>query len=58
MLPQKIFKFGVSEMPSPAFYAGNFQKIKTKESAAISCLFYPSISSVIGKVQTVYGKKG
>ena len=45
-------------MPSPAFSAGHFQKIKTKENAVISCLFYPSISSVISKVQTVYGKKG
>ena len=58
LAPQKMFKFWVSEMPSPAFSAGHFQQIKTKENAVISCLFYPSISSVIGKVQTVYGKKG
>ena len=45
-------------MPSPAFSAGHFQKIKTKENAVINCLFYPSISSVVGKVRTVYGKKG
>ena len=44
-------------MPSPAFPTGHFQQIKTKKNAVISCLFYPSISSVIGKVQTVYGKK-
>ena len=25
MLPQKILKFRVSEMPSPGFYAGHFQ---------------------------------
>ena len=45
-------------MPSPAFSAGHFQKIKTKKNAVINCLFYPSISSVVGKVRTVYGKKG
>ena len=53
-----MFKFGVSEMPSPTFSAGHFQKIKTKENTVISCLFYPSISSVMGKIQTVYGKRG
>ena len=58
MLPQqKIFKFGVSEMPSAAFSAGHFQEINTREDAVISCLFYPSISSVIGKVQADYGIK-
>ena len=41
--PPKIFKFGFSEMPSPAFSAGYFQLIKTKENAVISCLFYPSL---------------
>ena len=30
-------------MPSPAFSAGYFQLIKTKENAVISCLFYPSL---------------
>ena len=40
MLPkQKIFKFGVSKMPSPAFSAGRFQYIKTKENVVISNLF-------------------
>ena len=54
---QKIFKFGVSEMPSAAFSAGHFQQIKTRENAVISFLFYPCISSVIGKVRTDYGIK-
>ena len=39
MLPHKMFEFRVSEMPSPAFLAGHFQQIKTKENAVISCLF-------------------
>ena len=58
MLPRKVLNLGSLEMPSPAFSAGHFQAIKTKENAVISCLFYPSISIVIDKVQTVYGKKG
>ena len=47
---RKFFKLRVSEMPSAAFYAGHFQQIKTKENSVISCLFYSSISSIIGKV--------
>ena len=45
-------------MPSPAFSAGHSQEIKTKENAVISCLFYPSISCVISKVQCLRQKKG
>ena len=42
-------------MPSPAFSAGHFQKMKTKENAVISCLFYPSL--VLPVRYSVYGKK-
>ena len=60
MFHQKIFKFRVSEMPSPAFSVRHFQyMIKAKENAviwAISCLFYPSLVSSVR--YSVYDKKG
>ena len=56
VLSQKIFKFRVSEMPSPAFSAGYSQEIMTKENAVISCLFYPSLVLLVR--YSVYGKKG
>ena len=55
-LPRKIFKFRVSEMPSPAFSGCHFQSIKTNENAVISCLLYP-ISNVIIKVQCLRQKR-
>ena len=57
MLPQKIFTFGVSQMPSPAFSAGHFQSIKTKENTVISCLFYPSLALSV-KYRLFTAKKG
>ena len=39
----KISKFGVWEMPFPAFSAGHFLQINTYENAVVSCLFYPSL---------------
>ena len=55
-LPQPKFKG--SEMSFPAFSAGHFQKINTKENAIISCLIYISgvkLSAV--KVQCSREKK-
>ena len=43
-------------MPSPAFSAGHFQQIKTKENAVFSCSFYPSLVLLV--MYSVYGKKG
>ena len=43
MLPQKMFKLRVSEMPFPAFSEG------TKESALVSCFFYRSLVSCKNK---------
>ena len=54
--PRNFVKFRFSEMRSPAFSAGHFQSIKTKENAVISCLFHP-ISSVIIKVQCLRQKR-
>ena len=34
---------GITEMSYPAFFAGHFQYIKTKEYAVGSCLFYPPL---------------
>ena len=56
MLPEKILKFRVSEMPSPVFSAGHFQQIKAKENTVISCLFYPSLELSVR--YSIYGKKG
>ena len=42
MLPHKMFEFRVSEMPSPAFLAGHFQQIKTKENSAVVFLGAPN----------------
>ena len=53
MLPQKIFKFGASEYHLLHSLQDIFSKITTKENAVISCLFYQSISSVIGKLRTL-----
>ena len=44
-------------MLSPAFSAGHFQEIKTKENAVISCLFYPSLVLSV-RYSAKYGKKG
>ena len=55
--PPEIFTFGVSEMPSPAFSAGHFQSIKTKENTVISCLFYPSLALSV-KYRLITAKKG
>ena len=43
MLPQKMFKLRVSEMPFPAFSEGR------KESALVSCFFYRSLVSCKNK---------
>ena len=55
MLPQKMFKFRVSEMPFPAFSTWYFQLINTQENPLVSCLFYPSL--VLSVRWSVYGKK-
>ena len=44
-------------MPSPAFSAGHFQSIKTKENTVISCLFYPSLALWV-KYRLFTAKKG
>ena len=44
MLPQEIFKFGVSEMPFPFFSTGFFSVNKYKRNETVSCLFYPSLA--------------
>ena len=45
MLPQEIFKFGVSEMPFPFFSTGFFQLINTREMKQL--VVYFTISSVM-----------
>ena len=50
MLPQKIYKFRVSEKPSPAV---GHQQMKTRENAVIYCSFYPSLV-----LSVRYRKKG
>ena len=56
----KFFKFKVSEMPSPAFFAGHKDDNNKDEGkvAVISCLFYPwAISGVISKVRCLRQKR-
>lgn len=43
MLPQKIFKFRVLEMPFHAFLEEHFRQRNTKENVVVSLFFYPSL---------------
>ena len=56
MLPQKMFKFRVSEMPFPAFSTRYFQLINTQEKSS-SQLFVLPIPSVVCKVECLQEKK-
>ena len=44
MLPQKILKYRVLQMPFAVFSAGLFRRIDTQENAAVSGLFYPCLA--------------
>ena len=58
MLPQKIFKFRVLEMPFPAFSTGHFPQINMQEYAKVSCLFYSESPELIMRYSFYERKKG
>ena len=55
MLPQKILKFRVSEMPFPAFSTGHFLQINMQENVVFVCYFTHLWCCWYGRVFT--GKK-
>ena len=58
MLPQKIFKFRVLEMPFLAFSTGHFPQINMQDYAKVSCLLYSESPISSHEVQFFERKKG
>ena len=58
ILPQKILKFRVLEMPCPAFSAGHFLQINTQEYTGIHSSYKLFILHIMLQVRySFYGKK-